>query len=68
VKRGDTFSLSWLKDICIVTATRKGTLYFRSGDDRYQMPIDTYKTSVAASQEDELEQKIGEACSGGEAF
>jgi len=45
--RGNTFKLSWLKDICIVTANRKGTLYFRSGDDRYQMPLETYAKHVA---------------------
>lgn len=46
MKRGDTFTLSWLTDICIVTANRKGTLYFRSGDDKYQMPLEIYKKHV----------------------
>jgi hypothetical protein len=42
-KRGDEFRLSWLKEVCIVTATRKGTVYFRSGNDKYQMPLETFE-------------------------
>jgi len=48
-KRGYEFHLSWLKDVCIVTATRKGTLYFRSGEDKYQMPLETYTKHVTGA-------------------
>jgi hypothetical protein len=47
MKRGDEFNLPWFKDVCIVIATRKGTLYFRSGDYKYQMPIEVYTKYVA---------------------
>jgi hypothetical protein len=49
--RGRKFKLSFLADECTVTAVRLGTLYFRSGEDRYQMPMETFNKHVATQAE-----------------
>lgn len=49
VKRGYKFKVSWLPDgrnECTVTNVRMETVYFRSRDDRYQMPIETFRLHV----------------------
>jgi ribosomal protein S27AE len=39
MKRGDKFRMGFLPDDCIVTAVRKGIVYFKSGADKYQTPL-----------------------------
>lgn len=51
MKRGDKFTVCWLPNECIVTCVRKGTVYFKHGNDCYQTPLEVMLRTVAEVEE-----------------